>query len=136
MTKSPYAMVRSATVIRGSTEGTPGATALEVEHIQDHGEDAVHDDDEDDRGDHGRRCCEAHGGGAPAGLHAPEAADERDQNTEHRALADADEEAGEAHGAAGLLEVLGGAETEHAQPDDRAAQDSEEVRVDREQRHH
>ena len=43
---------------------------------------------------------------------------------------------GQAHGAAGLLEVLGGAEPQHAHPDDGAAQDPDEVRVDREQRHH
>src|SRR5215471_9079942 len=115
MTKLPYAIVRSSTVMRGAGD----AAGLEMEDIQDHREEAVDDDDEDDGGHDGRRRREPHGRRAPPRLHAPETSDERDQDAEDRALADADEEIGEVHGAAGLLVVLGGAETEHAQPDDR-----------------
>src|SRR5262249_10690859 len=131
MTKLPYAIVRSVTVIRG--EDTAG---LESEDMQDHGKDAVHDDDEDDGGDHGRGGGEADGGGASPRLHAPKAADQRDQDPEHDTLADADEEAGEAHGVARLLEVLGGAESQHGEAHDGAPQDPHEVRVDRQERHH
>src|SRR5262245_60625811 len=116
-------MVRSSTVMRG----TGDAAGLEMEDIQDHREEAVDDNDEHDGGDDGRCCREPHGRRAPPRLHAPQTADERDQDAEHGALADAYEEVGEAHGAARLLVVLGGAETEHAEPYDRAAQDSEEV---------
>ena len=117
-------------------DATLDAAGLEVEDIQDHREDAVDDDDEHDGRDHGRRGGEAHGRRAPPRLHAPEAADEGNDHAEHRALADADEEARQAHGPAGLLEILGRAESQHAHADHGAAQDPDEIRVDRQQRHH
>src|SRR5580765_4004900 len=108
MMKSPYAIVRSATAMWEGADATLDAAGLEVKDIQDHREDAVDDDDEHDGRDHGRRGGEAHGRRAPPRLHAPEAADEGNDHAEHRALADADEEARQAHGPAGLLEILGG----------------------------
>src|SRR5215472_8543701 len=95
MTKLPYAIVRSATAIRGS-----GVVGLEVEDIQDHGKNAVDDDDEDDRRDHRGRRREPNRGGAPARLHASEAADERDEDAEHAALDHTDEKVRQVHGAA------------------------------------
>src|SRR5262247_1939408 len=104
-------MVRSATVMRGGGGVVSGAIALEVEDVQDHSEDPVDDDDEDDGRDHGRGGGESDRGGAPPRLQTPEAAHERDQDAKHRTLADADEEAGQAHRRAGLLEILGAAES-------------------------
>src|SRR5262245_18195672 len=123
-------MVRSATLIRGTGGAVPGAVGLEVEDIQDHGEVAVDDDDENDGGDHGRSGREPHGGRAPPGLHTTKAPDERDQDPEHGALADADEEARQADGPPGLLKILDGTEAEHPHPDDRASQDPDEIRID------
>src|SRR5215831_14080220 len=111
--------------MRGAGGATPGDATLEVEDIQDHREDAVDDDDEHDGGDDSRCGREPDRGGAPPRLHAPEAADERDEDTEHHALADADEEVGQAHRAASLLEILGGTESQHAQSDDSATEDPE-----------
>src|SRR5882724_9323367 len=122
--------------MRAAGGATPGDAALEVEDIQDHREDAVDDDDEHDGGDYSRCGREPDRRGAPPRLHAPEAADERDENTEHHALADADEEVGQAHRAASLLEILGGAAPYFAYSDAGAPENSEQVRVDREQRHH
>src|SRR5215471_16934238 len=129
-------MVRSATVIRGGDGATAGTAGSEMEDIQDHGEDAVNDDDEDDRGDHGGGGGETDGGGASPRLHAAEAPHEGNEDAEHYALADPDEEAGQTHGVAGLLIVLGGAYSEHAHADDRAAEDPDEVGIDGKERHH
>ena len=52
-----------------------------MEDIQDHHEDAVDHDDEDDGGDHRRGGGEPDGLGAPPRPHAPETADECDQDT-------------------------------------------------------
>src|SRR5215471_6513958 len=110
--------------MRGAGGAALSDAALEMEDIQDHREDAVDDDDEHDGGHDSGRRREADGRSAAPRLHAPETTDQRDQDAEHHALADADEEVGQADGATSLLEILGGAESEHAQSDDRAAEDS------------
>src|SRR4029450_10092220 len=96
--------------------------------------DAVDDDDEHDRGNHRRGGGQSDRRGAPPRLHAPEAADQRDHDAEHRRLAEADEEAGQTQGASGLLEILGEAESEHPHPDDRPAKNPDEGRVGRRKR--
>src|SRR5262245_16430568 len=111
MTKLPYAMVRSWTVMRGT-----GAGGLDVEGIEDDREEAVEDDEEDDGGDHRGGGGEPDRGRAPPGLHAAEAAGEGHHHPEHHALADPDGEVGDIDRGPRLLEVLGGAEPEHADP--------------------
>src|SRR5262249_27807810 len=95
ITKSPYPIVSPSTAIRGAGGVSAGAAPLEAEDIEDHGEDAVHDDDENDRGDHGRGGRLADGGRAPPRLHPAQAPNECDQDAEDHALADADEKAGQ-----------------------------------------
>src|SRR5262249_55875885 len=136
MTNSPYAIVRSTTVMRGGAGATLDAAGLEVQDIEDHREDSVDDDDGHDRRDDGRRSRETHCRGAPTRLHAPKAADEGHDHAEHRALAEADEEARELHGHAGLLEILARPDSQHAPANHTAAHDSKEIRIDRQERHH
>src|SRR5882724_8438764 len=109
---------------------------LEAEDIEDDREDPIEDDEPDDRRHHrgGRR--QADRGRAAARLHPAEAAGERHDHAEHRALGDADQEVTHVYGRASLLEILGVTQAQHAETDDGAAEDPDQVRVDGEQGHH
>src|SRR5262245_66026496 len=97
-------------------------TGLEAEDIEDDREDSVEDDEPDDRRHHRRGRRQTDGGRTAARLHPPQAAGERDDHAEHRALDDADQEVTHVYGGPSLLEVLSGTQPQHAETDDGAPQ--------------
>src|SRR3989454_6200371 len=103
---------------------------LEAEDIEDYREDPVEDDEPDDRRHDRGGGRKTDRGSAAARLHPSQAARQRDDHAEHRALGDADQEVTHVYGRASLLEVLGVTQAQHADADDRAAQDSDQIRVD------
>src|SRR6266436_5966106 len=109
---------------------------LEAEDIEDHREDPVEDDEPDDRRHDRGGGRKADRGSAAARLNPPQAARQRDDHAEYRALCDADQEVTHVYRRPSLLDVLGGTQAQHADADDRAAQDADQVRVDGEQGHH
>src|SRR5207247_552377 len=126
ITKLPYAIVSPSTRMWA---------LLDAEDMEHDREDAVRDDDIDDRSHRRPRRGVTDRGRAPAGAHALHAARERHQHAEYDALADAGREIRDGDRALRLLPVLRRAEVEHRGPDHHAAQDSDEVGVDREERH-
>src|SRR4030095_7883494 len=102
-------------------------TELEAEDIEDDREDPVEDDEPDDRRHYCRGRRQADRGRAATRLDPSQAAGERDNYTEHRALDDADQEVTHVYGGPGLLEVFCGTQTQHAETDDAAAQDTHTV---------
>src|SRR5262249_60606568 len=118
MTKSPYAMVRSTTRMRGSA-------ALEADGVIDHREDSIRHDDEPDARHYGRGGGESRRGGAPARLHAAHAARDGDEHAEHHAL---DEPGGEVRrrgGLPGVVPVGDEPDLEHPDAYHGAAQDAD-----------
>src|SRR5689334_21830284 len=126
-TKLPYAIVRPSTRMWAPSD---------AEDMEDDREDAVRDDHVHDGEDRRARRGVADGRGALSRAHSLQAPGERDQHAEDDALADARPEVRHGDRPLGLLPVLPHTQVEHAGPDDDAAQDADEVRVDREQRHH
>src|SRR5262249_27414479 len=135
MTKLPYAMSRSRTVMWASA--VSGMTRrLDAEHVGEHGEDAVGDDDEDDPGNSRRGRGKPDRRRAAPALNAAEAAGNGHEDAEHRALRNADREVGEVDAVHRLVDVFGHRQVQHADCDDPAADDAHQVAIDAEQRHH
>src|SRR5512144_2889119 len=99
ITVGPYAMVRSATVIRASPRPRAAdPSGLDAEDIVDDGQDGVGDDDEDDPGDDGGRRREADRRRAAPALHPAQAPGDGHQHAEHRPLDEPLDEVGQREG--------------------------------------
>src|SRR5919107_366355 len=99
-TKPLKAMVRPSTVILGSA-------ISDAQNIGHDGEDRVDNDDEHDRGDHGRSRRHPDRLRAPARLHAAKRPGISHEHAEDRALAEADPEIDHPDAALGLDDVSG-----------------------------
>src|SRR5215813_5265301 len=88
--KPPYAMSRLATSMRGrvlaAELGADGAiiVASQPEHVEDDAQEAIGDDDQHDRGDHGGGRGQSHRRGTSTGLHPAQASGHGNQDPEHR----------------------------------------------------
>src|SRR5882724_3198441 len=135
-TDSPYAMVRTLTVIFGRASSVPPPRWSDAEDIGDGRDDRGRDHDADDAGDHRGGGGLPDGGGAAPAADAAQASGERHQHAEDGAHEEAEEQVVEPDGVLRLEEVLRRTEVEHRARHDHPAEDPRQIGVEAEQGHH